>query len=365
MVLLFSILAITGIGTFAFMKLSPQFGQIPEGEDLKRIEQSTNYEDGIFVNLVETTMDMDFSKLGETMQEYMNSTRTTPAEPLPTHFDPTPENLELDSLVYVTWYGHSAILLEMEGKHILIDPMFGAVAAPVSFFGRRFKYQEPIDIDALPHIDAVIISHDHYDHLDYPTISKIKEKVGHFYTPLGVGSHLKSWEVPADHITELDWWQSAQLDSLTFTATPSRHFSGRGFGDRSKTQWASWVIKGQNNNIYFSGDGGYGPHFKEIGEKLGPFDFTMMECGQYNEKWAQIHMMPEETAQAHLDVQGKAMMPIHWGAFQLASHSWTDPVERVQKASEANGIDFVSPRIGQRFEIHESLPHTRWWEELE
>ncbi len=213
----------------------------------------------------------------------------------------------------------------------------------------------------LPSIDAILISHDHYDHLDYGSIRQLKDKTKYFFVPLGVGAHLQHWGVEASKITELDWWQSADIDGMTFTATPARHFSGRGLTDRDKTLWASWVIKGQDNNIYFSGDSGYRTHFKQIGEQYGPFDFTMIECGQYNEKWEAIHMMPEQSLQAHIDLQGKMMMPIHWGAFNLAVHPWKEPVERLLKAKKEDMM-IATPVIGESFVLSQALPDARWWE---
>ena len=267
-------------------------------------------------------------------------------------------------MIYVTWYGHSAILLEIEGKRILIDPMLGPAASPVPFLTKRFEYEDPIDLDDIVDIDAVLISHDHYDHLDYPTISKIKDKVGHFYTALAVGEHLKHWGISSDKITELDWWQTSKIGHIELVATPARHFSGRGVTDRNKTQWASWVILGRHNRVYFSGDSGYAPHFSEIGDKYGPFDFTMMECGQYNEMWEAIHMMPEQTIQAHIDLKGKIMMPIHWGAFNLSLHDWTDPIERAKAEADRLGVTLLSPYIGDRFVIEKEgpeEPNANWW----
>ncbi len=349
----------------AFVNFAPQFGQAPKGEDLKRVSLSPNFKEGIFVNLVETQVGLDnasFSdKVGMFTKFFTRGTKEDPKKPLPVYKEAGDES-EDATQAYITWFGHSAMLLEIEGKRILIDPMLGDHASPVGFFAKRYQNEAPVPLDELDSIDAIIISHDHYDHLDYPSIQKLKDKTEHFFTPLGVGSHLKRWGVPADKITELDWWGEVNFKDIQLVATPSRHFSGRGLSDRDKTLWASWVIKGQHNNIYFSGDGGYADHFKEIGEKLGPFDFTMMECGQYNEMWANIHMMPEESVQAHVDVKGKKMMPIHWGAFTLALHHWTEPADRMSKEAERLGVDVVTPMIGQRFSIKgEELPEVAWW----
>ena len=267
-----------------------------------------------------------------------------------------------DSITQVTWYGHSAILLEIDGKNLLIDPMLGPAASPVSFLSKRFPYKNSINLENLPEIDAVIISHDHYDHLDYPSIKYLKNKTNHFFVPLGVGSHLKEWGIKPSKINELDWWQSISFEGLELVATPARHFSGRKFNDRNKTLWASWVILGRKDKVFFSGDGGYFKGFKEIGNKYGPFDFTMIECGQYNKNWAAIHMMPEESVQAHLDLRGKVLMPIHWGAFSLSLHSWKEPVERLLAKADAEDVIVTFPMIGQKLNIDAAITDaTRWW----
>ncbi len=350
------------LSTMAFINLAPQFGAKPSGKHLDTISQSNHYDNGQFVNLIETRMDYSLSNIWGMLKESMRAKNTTPKAILGTYFN-TPKSMPGDSNVMITWFGHSAILLEIEGKKLFLDPMLGPYASPVPIFGKRFKNNPPFDLETLPPIDAVLFSHDHYDHLDYYTIKMIRDKVHHFYTPLGLGSHLKAWGVSPDKITELDWWDQVQFEQFTFTATPARHFSGRGTNDSNKTLWASWVIGSMNHNIYFSGDSGYGPHFKEIGERLGPFDFAMMECGQYNERWAPIHMMPEETVQATLDVQAAAMMPIHWGGFSLAPHKWIEPAERVSKAASLVNLKLVTPRIGEAFMLMEELPQSTWWQE--
>lgn len=351
-----------GVGITMFVSFAPQFGAKPSGEHLQRIKQSPNFQDGQFVNGIETKMDYSLSNMYKMMKEFITATNTAPKKPLPVRFEENSTEEIADSLIYVTWFGHSAFLLEMEGKRILLDPMFGPASSPVSFTSHRFPYEKPIDLDQFTQIDAVIISHDHYDHLDYPSIVHLNKEVGHFFVPLGVGSHLVHWGVAPEKITELDWWESATLDHLSFTGTPARHFSGRGIRDSKKTLWASWVLQGKNNKIYFSGDSGYGPHFKAIGEKFGPFDFVMMECGQYNEKWEAIHMMPEQSAQAAIDVKAKLVMPIHWGAFSLAPHVWTEPITRLLKAADTQNIPVIYPMIGQHFAIGDAISKDKWWE---
>lgn len=355
------VIAVLTLGVAIFMNTAPQFGDIPSGERLEEIRLSPNYGEDQFENLIETRMDMDFWEGLKLIPEMMSGEEREPSGPLPTDFSENQPSI--DSLVHVTWYGHSAVLLEIQGKRILLDPMLGPSSAPVSFFTPRFPYEQPINLDEIGDIDAVLFSHDHYDHLDYFTVTQIQERVGHFYTALGVGSHLRHWGVPMDKITELDWWDEVEFRGLTFVCTPARHFSGRGINDRNKTQWASWAVLGDSSRVYFSGDSGYGPHFKDIGDKYGPFDFAMMECGQYNEKWAAIHMMPEQTIQATEDLRSSRVMPIHWGGFNLALHTWTDPITRSTAEAKRKGVTIVHPIIGRRFEIGEEQS-TRWWENL-
>ncbi|GHC52322.1 MBL fold metallo-hydrolase [Ulvibacter litoralis] len=347
---------------FLFINFSSEFGAKPKGADLERIQTSKHFKDGKFYNLSETKVEGDINYM-KTLGEYFTKGNKVPNWSIPVK-KITPETIANteDSITKITWFGHSALLLEMDGKKIFLDPMLGSVPAPHPLLGSsRFNDTLPLAIEDIPALDAVIFSHDHYDHLDYGTIKKIKDRVTHFYTPLGLGAHLKSWGVAPEKITELDWWETISFEGIQLVATPSRHFSGRGLTDRSSTQWSSWVIKGKNSNIYFSGDSGYDTHFKEIGATYGPFDLAIMECGQYDAQWPLIHMMPEETAQATVDVQGKLLLPIHWGAFKLALHDWDDPIKRVTKAASEKNVHLATPIIGEAIVIHQNTPHTNWW----
>lgn len=363
-----SALGIVLIVGLLFVNLSPQFGQGASDEQKVEYAKSGHYEteDGIFVNETPTNMDMNFSTMVKTMREFMkDDPGRQPKKPIQVDKMDSLKIVNVpQNITSITWFGHSAFLIEIEGKIIMIDPMLSDVPAPHPLLGsKRYNEELPLSIDKIPHLDAVILSHDHYDHLDYESIVKLKDRVDHFYSPLGVGNHLVSWGVEQERIHELNWWEEIKHEDLTFVCTPSRHFSGRGLFDRSTTLWGSWVILSKKEKIFFSGDGGYGPHFKEIGEKYGPFDFAMMECGQYNENWSEIHMMPEQTAQATIDVQAKLMMPIHWGAFTLALHDWTDPIERVSVKADQLGVNMTTPRIGEPVVLQNiNQPKNKWWE---
>ncbi|SNT00170.1 L-ascorbate metabolism protein UlaG, beta-lactamase superfamily [Ekhidna lutea] len=363
------ILLIVG-GVIIFFQTAPQIGGKPKGERLDRMQSASNFKDGVFVNTLETKMDMSFADVRKTLAHYLfaDKTNKSPRKTIETRpFNSVAFNNAADTGIFMTWFGHSSILLKVDGVTILFDPVLkGERASMFSFMGpKRFSYTEYPAIEDLPEVDAVIISHDHYDHLDYPTIKLLKDKVDRFYMPLGVGAHFESWGVPKENITELEWWQEAKFGELTLALTPTRHFSGRSFGDRFHTLWGSWVILGKKERVYFSGDSGYFSGFKEIGERYGPFDLTFMECGAYNESWSEIHMFPEQTAQAHLDLKGELLMPIHWGKFDLALHPWKESVQRLHKKAAEENIKLFTPEIGQLISIQNGIETERWWEGYE
>jgi L-ascorbate metabolism protein UlaG (beta-lactamase superfamily) len=301
-----------------------------------------------YENQIPTPMDMGLKSLFSMLRDSVTgSALRRPATRLPVAAMQLTDAPLASGLSQVTWFGHSAFFLELEGKRLLFDPMLGSRPSPVSWAGsKRYSHKPPVQPEDFKNIDAVILSHDHYDHLDYGSIRKLKDNVRRFIVPLGVRKRLIKWGVAADKITEHAWWDELTLDGLSFACTPARHFSGRGLFDRNSTLWCSWAITGRETKVFYSGDSGYGPHFKEIGSKYGPFDLTLMECGQYDKRWSTIHMMPEETVQAHLDVGGQLLIPVHWGAFTLAYHAWTDPVERVTKAALKHRVNVATPRMG-------------------
>ncbi len=356
-------------GVLIYITFAPQIGQSPAGDHLERISQSPNYGEAGFINNIPTAMADPLKIMWEVGDEFFfNAEIREPKEAIKTiPFDKAKITSIGADKAAISWFGHSTTVIRIEGKTILTDPVFGQRASMFGFAGpERFNYDPRPMIEQLPEIDAVIISHDHYDHLDYYGITHLIDRVKHFYTPLGVGSHLRRWGVPEEKITELDWWEETVFENnITLIATPSRHFSGRGLNDGNKTQWASWTIIGQQYRVYFSGDTGYFPGFKEIGDKYGPFDFVMMECGAYNKLWPNIHLMPEESAQACLDLRGRVLMPIHWGKFNLALHPWKEPVERLHAALQGEQVIIAQPEVGQVFYIDLDIPTAKWWERYE
>ena len=359
---LITLLIIIGV---LFINLSPQFGGVASKQQQELFSKSKHYKDGKFLNNGGVKMEMSLKDSFKAMWIlFKSNSKAEPNKNIAVQKIDSITIANYNSKTRFIWFGHSTFLLQIKGKNLLIDPMFGNVPAPNPLLGnKRFSNKLPIEIEKLPSIDAVLITHDHYDHLDYESIQKLKDKVNIFYTPLGIGIHLLKWGVEKERIIELDWWQEIKFDELTIRCTPAQHFSGRGISDREKTLWCSWIIQSDDENLFFSGDSGYASHFKEIGDQYGPFDFAFMECGQYNNLWPLVHMLPEETAQAGLDIKAKRIMPIHWGAFKLASHSWTDPVERISKKAKELNVDLVIPKIGEIIEIglNDSEEIYPWW----
>lgn len=317
--------------------------------------------EGKFSN-TEINYNNSFSKIWDISAKYMKAKRQEPQpkQQLPVSRINT-SDLESEAGPVLYRLGHSSILIKLDGEFILTDPVFSDRASPVQWAGPKRFHKTPITIEELPPIKAVVISHDHYDHLDKDAVVKLANKVEWFVTPLAVGERIVEWGVDADKVIEKDWWQSVELGSITLTATPTQHFSGRGLFDKDKTLWASWVIKGVQANLYFSGDSGYFGGFKEIGERYGPFDITMIETGAYNELWSEIHMLPEQSVQAHIDLKGKAMLPIHNSTFDLALHDWFEPLEEVKRFSEQHKVKLLTPIVGQKVKAIEPQQTVAWW----
>lgn len=279
----------------------------------------------------------------------------------------TREQLEslADDRFWLVKLGHSSILLKVYGDYWLIDPVFTERASPFAFMGPKRFHQPPIELKELPPIKKVLISHNHYDHLDKESITYLAGISDNFYVPLGVDGDLKKWGVAAEKIKSFDWWQEEHTGDQLIAFTPTQHFSGRGMTDRNSTLWGSWVIKTSQESLYFSGDSGYFPGFKQIGKTYGPFDLTLIENGAYNKDWADIHMTPEESVQAHLDLKGRVMMPIHNGTFDLAFHAWYEPLNRVAGAAEAHQISLSTPVFGNILQVTSPAVKQRWWQNLQ
>lgn len=353
-------------GVLGFRPLS--FGAEPSGERLSRIERSPNYdaELGAFRNPVPaSTTPRAVRSRREMLKALLSRDGRRPTGPVPVVrpdvTSPPASGLRL------TWLGHATVLAETDGRRVLFDPMWGMRCSPFPFIGPRRLHPAPLPLAALGRLDAVVVSHDHYDHLDLPTIRELARSDVPFAVPLGVGAHLERWGVPPERFTELDWHESARIAGLTLTATPARHFCGRGLRNKQRTLWASWVVTGPEHRIFHSGDTGYFPGFARIGAEHGPFDATMIQVGAYSEFWPDVHMTPEDGVRAHLDLTGEAapMLPIHWGTFNMAPHPWADPGERVLAAASDAGVRAALPLPGGGFEPSARvLPRTPWWRGL-
>ncbi|WP_211284142.1 MBL fold metallo-hydrolase [Oceanimonas doudoroffii] len=304
------------------------------------------------------------SSLWEVAKMYWRTERVAPrpTATLPLRNIPAAELAEPSPEARVYRLGHSSVLIQLDGQTILTDPVFSERASPVQWMGPKRFHPLPLELSALPPIAAVVISHDHYDHLDKASILALNDKVARFLVPLRVGNHLRRWGVDDDKIIELDWWQSHSLGSITFTATPAQHFSGRGLRDKDHTLWAGWAIAGQAANLFFSGDSGYFDGFRDIGERLGPFDLTLIETGAYNQLWSSIHMLPEQSVQAHIDLRGEVMLPIHNSTFDLALHDWFEPLERATAAGWDRNVRVVTPMIGAAVRVHNPQVTGFWWQ---
>ena len=343
------------------MSIFPVFGKAPAGLRLQRIGRSSNYRDDSFQNLVPTPVASKNVSFFKMMKDFSNRpANTVPPAPLPsvkTDLRSLP-----DDQATIVWFGHSSYLLKIDKMHILVDPVFSGNASPVSFFAKAFPGTNTYGVDDMPAtIEAVLLTHDHYDHLDYKTILRLKDRTNHFYTSLGVGAHLEYWGIEPGRITELDWWESCMVGDMTLIATPARHFSGRAL-KRGGTIWSSFVLKTPGYDLFLGGDSGYEEHFKAIGDRFGPFDLAILECGQYNQNWPYIHMMPEQTVTAAQELGAAVLMPVHWGKFTLSLHPWDEPIRRVVAAAAKAGLPLTTPRIGEPVIVNGYYPTDSWWE---
>ncbi len=341
-----------------------QFGKSPEGQRLEKFKNSPNYKDGKFQNIHPTPQLTEGYSIGGVMYEFLfkSKPRKKPTEPIPsmkTDLLKLPKDQDI-----LVWFGHSSYFIQLDGKRILVDPVFSGNASPVPGTTKAFKGTDRYTVEDLPDIDYLVISHDHYDHVDYETLLKLKNKAGKVICGLGVGSHFEAWGYSADQILEKDWNETVQLDSgFTIFTTPARHFSGRGF-TRNNTLWMSYVLQTPSMKIYIGGDSGYDTHFAEIGRKFGPIDIAILEDGQYDVKWKYIHLLPEEVLKAAEDLKAKRLFPVHSSKFALANHPWDEPLLRVSELNEKlnYNIPLITPIIGEQVNLKdEKQQFKQWW----
>lgn len=359
-----TVVVVLALAAIAFQHL-PRFGQLPQGERLTRIEHSANYVAGIFKNQIDTplqtTDQSEFSMLMERFEREKGHPR--PPGPIPV----VKTNLKaLDAKQdIVVWLGHSSYYVQLAGYRILIDPVFSENASPIPRTNLAFEGTSIYTADDVPAVDFLLISHDHYDHLDYPTVLALKDKVAHVVVGLGVGAHFERWGYPLAKIHEADWYDKVSLaEGLDIDVTPARHFSGRTF-DRNKSLWVGFALISPQRRFFFSGDSGYGPHFAEIGKRYGPFDWIALDTGQYDPRWANVHMNPEQASQAAVDLRTKVLTPGHIGRFSLAPHDWDDPFKRIAAASAGRDYALWTPLIGRPIYFdgrRQSFDH--WWEQV-
>lgn len=340
------------------------FGRRASGQRLERMKASPRFSDGTFRNTHPVAPGLKKGTAAPTMGEFFcGGQRRTPPAPLPSHSPLTKWARPPETGLRTTWLGHSTVLIEIDGLRVLTDPVWGERASPLSFAGPKRFQPVPVTVAELPALDAVLISHDHYDHLDYPTVRELVRLDVPVFTSLGVGAHLEAWGLPPERIIELDWWESARpaRGDLSITAVPSQHFSGRGVGDRNTTLWSSFVVKGPRHSFFFSGDTGLTPEYGEIRQRLGPFDLVMLEVGAFHPAWGDIHLGPENALTALSLLGGGSFLPVHWGTFNLALHAWDEPAEVLVRLAPVQGVNLVMPQLGEPVEPARTERVRPWW----
>lgn len=336
------------------------FGKLPANARLERILKSSNYKEGSFRNLRETPMLGEDTNYWKMLRSFFSKpSNTTPSKPLPSVI--TRLDTLTDDYPVIVWFGHSSYLLRINGLNILVDPVLSGSAAPFSFMVKAYKGANVYSVNDLPPIDILILTHDHFDHADCISLKKMMPGVQQIITSLGVGAHLEYWDFDKNKIIEMDWWDKyVAAPGMEFTAAPARHFSGRGL-KRAQTLWSSFILKTPTHTIYIGGDSGYDTHFKNIGDAYGPFDLVILESGQYNKQWPFIHMMPEETVQAAVDLKGKLLLPVHWGKFTLSLHPWNEPIKRILTKANELQVSVTTPMIGEPVLLGNTHPSSIWW----
>lgn len=361
MAIIILIVSIPTIIIFSFLN-HPSFGKLPSGERLEKIKLSTNYRDDRFHNITYTPdLPEDVGYYDVFKKFFFGETfRTEPIDTIPS----IKTNLLTQDLAedIIIWFGHSSYFIQIDKKRILVDPVFSSSISPLPFGMKSFKGTDIYNTDDIPEIDYLFISHDHWDHLDYETIKKLKPKIKKVICGLGVGEHFEYWGYSKNSIIEKDWNESIELDSgFSVHTTPARHFSGRGLS-RNKSLWLSFVLKTPTMKFFIGGDSGYDTHFQEIGEKFGPFDLAIIENGQYNYMWRYIHSMPDQTIKIAKEINAKKILPVHSSKFRLALHQWDEPLELITKNNTDN-LNIITPIIGEKINLKDDNQiFIKWWE---
>lgn len=362
-VFLVAVVALLVVAGWAVMRTAP-FGASMAGERLQRALANPQYRDGRFVNVEPEAPASPTALVDYTVRQFSGDEVREPPAPVPV-LSVTRATLAAPPAaagLRAFWIGHASAYVEIDGLRMLLDPVFAERVSPLPVGPRRF-HPPPVALADLPRIDAVLISHDHYDHLDMDTVRHLAAGGSRLFVPLGTGAHLERWGVPASQVQEMEWWQEHALGNVRIVCTPSRHYSGRGL-DRSNTLWSSWSVLGPNHRFFYSGDTGYSRLFREIGTRLGPFDMAFVKIGAYGPgaSWVDIHMPPEQAVQVHRDVRARRMFPVHRSTFNLAYHDWDEPIRRTAAEAARTGVDLVTPRLGEWVDADQPFASTRWWE---
>jgi len=342
-----------------------KFGKLPSGERLSAIKNSSNFREKQFQNLSPTPSLAEGVSMFSVLMQFIfkKGKRNKPTGIFPSN---KTDLLSLDlGEDVIVWFGHSSYFLQVDGKKILVDPVFSGAASPIKATTRSFNGSDVYTTEEIPEIDYLFISHDHWDHLDYETALKLKHKIKTIICGLGVAQHLEKWGFDSSIIIEKDWNETIDLgNGFVANTTPARHFSGRGL-KRNKSLWMSLVLKTPSKNLFLGGDSGYDFHFKEIGNKFGPFDLAVMECGQYDNNWKYIHLLPEHMIPAALDLQAKAVLPVHWGKFALANHDWDEPITKISEYAKIENLPLITPMIGEKVNLNEKYISREWWKNVD
>jgi L-ascorbate metabolism protein UlaG (beta-lactamase superfamily) len=354
------------VAAAAWVLSLPAFGGRLEGERLARARANPHFHDGRFVNPLPpagyTLADAWNLLVGQFGDEVRSPPAPIPVLPVDSAaLKAAPPTPGLQAL----WLGHAGVYIAIDGVRLLVDPVFAEYASPFEIGPRRF-HPPPLRLDDLPPIDAVLITHDHYDHFDMRTVRHLAQRGTAFFVPLGIGAHLQVWGVPVAQIREMEWWQEEALRGVRIVSTPSRHYSGRGLTDQRATLWTSWSVLGTRHRFYVSGDTGYSDHFRTIGERFGPFDLAFVKIGAYGPgaPWLDIHMSAEDAVRAHVDVRARRLFPVHWGTFNLAFHAWDEPIRRAVAAARRERVELLTPRVGEIVDADRTFAFNPWWERV-